>query len=247
MVPSMLDDRISGPRGATPPNTPHGIEAADACPTCRITAAEFFDRLPRNVVAELQSRTTTRVLAPGDVLYDRGDNAVAMHVLRAGRMKVRAAGHVVKICRAGEVLGGGTVAAGITQAVTLVAIDECRVDTIALAPARLRTSIVATVNTCALAAHRQPRAQAIVLSAETIARLARVLADVGCFAGEATEDGIRVPLTVSHRRIGEMLALPESAVAHIFTELEARGVLYADAEGITILGSMAAPTPVLHT
>jgi CRP-like cAMP-binding protein len=244
----MLDHRTSGLRGATPPDAPHGIETADACPTCRITGAEFFDRLPRNVVVELQSRTTTRSIAAGDVLYECGERAHAVYVLRAGRMKVRAGGRVVKICGAGEILGGGALAAGVPRAVKLVALDDCQIDTIALAPARLRASIVSAVNACALAAHRQRRAQAIVLSAETIARLARVLAGLGCFAGEGTDDGVRLPLTLSHRRIGELLALPESAIKHIFEELEARGVLYADGTGVTILGSVRADAGTLvHT
>jgi CRP-like cAMP-binding protein len=244
----MLDDRASGPRGVTPPDAPHGLQAADACPTCRITAAEFLDRLPRDVVVELRSRTTTRNVAAGDVLCAAGDAARALYVLRAGRMKVRDGRRIVKICRAGEVLGGGAVAAGLSYAVDILALDHCHVDVIALAPARLRALVVSAVSACAGAAHRQPRAQAIVLSAETIARLARVLADLGCFAGEGTDDGVRVPLTLSHQRIGQLLALPESAVAHIFEELETRAILYADGTGVTILASdRAGIATLVHT
>jgi CRP-like cAMP-binding protein len=244
----MLDDRASGPRAATPPDAPHGLQAADACPACRITAAELLDRLPRNVVVELQSRTTTRDVAAGDVLCEAGEPARGLYVLRAGRMKVREGTRVVKICRPGEILGGGAVAAGSSHIVDILALDRCHVDVIALVPARLRAMVVSALKACAGAAHRQPRAQAIVLSAETIARLARVLADLGCFAGEATGDGVRVPLTLSHQRIGQLLALPESAVAHIFEELETRGILYADSAGVTILASGRAGTPTLvHT
>jgi CRP-like cAMP-binding protein len=154
-------------------------------------------------------------------------------------MKVRDGGRIVKICRAGEILGGGAVAAGVPHTVNFIALDDCHIDVIALAPARLRALIVSAVSACASASarHRQPRTQAVVLSADTIARLARVLTDLGCFAGEGTDDGVRVPLTLSHRRIGELLALPESAITHIFEELEARGILYADKTGVTILGS----------
>lgn len=244
----MLDDRVSGPRGATPPDAPHGLQAADACPTCRITAAEFLDRLPRNVVVELQSRTTTRDVAAGDVLCAAGDAARSLYVLRAGRMKVRDGGRVVKICRAGEVLGGGAVAAASSLTVDFIAIDDCHIDVITLAPARLRALIVSAITACAGLAHRQPRAQAIVLSAETIARLARMLAELGIFAGEATGDGVRFPLTLSHHHIGQLLALPESAVAHIFEELETRGILYADGTGVTILAAAVAGSAMLvHT
>jgi CRP-like cAMP-binding protein len=229
----MLDDRASGPRGPTP----HGLQAVDACPTCRITVAELLGSLPRNVVVELESRTTTREIAAGDVLCTAGEAARALYVLRAGRMKVRDGGRVVKICRAGEILDGGAVAAGLPNTVDILALDDCHVDVMALAPARLRALVVSAVNACAGAAHRQPRAQAIVLSADTIARLACVLADLGCFAGERTADGVRVPLTASHQRIGQLLALPESAVAHFFDDLETRGVLYADGTGVTILSS----------
>ena len=241
----MIDDGTSGLRGATQSEAAHGIEAADACPACRITEAAFIGRLPRNVIAELQSRTTTCSIAAGDILVAPGDAAKAIYVLRGGRMKVRVGGRVVKICRPLEILGGGALAAAVPHAVTLIALDDCRVDIMALAPARLRASIVAAVNACALAAHRQPRAQAIVLSAETIARLARLLADLGCFAGEGTDDGIRIPLTLSHRRIGKLLALPESAVTHILGELETRGVLYADGTGVTILALDRAESPTL--
>ncbi len=244
----MRDDRTSGPRGATPPDAPHGIETADACPTCRITAAEFLDRLPRAVVVELQSHTTTRDIAAGDVLCAAGDPARTLCVLRAGRMKVRDGGHIVKICRAGEILGGGAVAAGVPHTVSFIALDDCHIDIIALAPARLGALIVSAVSACANAGHRQPRAQAIVLSAETIARLARVLTDLGCFAGEGTADGVRIPLTLSHQRIGHLLALPETAVTHIFEELETRGILYADSAGITILAAGRADAATLiHT
>jgi CRP-like cAMP-binding protein len=244
----MLDDRASGPPVATPPDAPHGLQAADACPICRITAAELLDRLPCDVVVELRSRTTTRDVAAGEVLCAAGDAARALYVLRAGRMKVREGTRVVKICRPGEILGGGAVAAGLSHTVDVVALDDCHVDVIALAPARLRALVVSAVSACAGAAHRRPRAQAIVLSAETIARLACMLADLGCFAGEGTEDGVRVPLTLSHQRIGQLLALPETAVAHIFEELETRGILYADSAGVTILASDRAGTPTLvHT
>lgn len=233
----MLDQRASGLRLATSPDAPHGLQAADACPTCRITVAELLGRLPRNVVVELESRTTTREVAAGDVLCTAGEAARVLYVLRAGRMKVRDGGRVVKICRAGEILDGGAVAAGLPNTVDILALDDCHVDVMALAPARLRALVVSAVNACAGAAHRQPRAQAIVLSADTIARLTCVLADLGCFAGERTADGVRVPLTASHQRIGQLLALPESAVAHFFDDLETRGVLYADGTGVTILSS----------
>jgi CRP-like cAMP-binding protein len=244
----MVHDRASGSRSATPTNAPHGLQVADACPTCRITAAELLGRLPRSVVVELQSRTTTRDVAAGDVLCAAGEAACALYVLRAGRMKVRDGGRVVKICRAGEILGGGAVGAGLPHTVDILALDHCHVDVMALAPARLRALVVPAVSSCAAAAHHHPPTRAIVLSAETIARLARVLAGLGCFAGEATPDGVRVPLTLSHQRIGQLLALPETAVAHIFEELETRGILYADGAGITILtsGRAASATPV-HT
>ncbi len=227
---------------------PHGLQAVDACPTCRITVAELLGRLPRNVVVELESRTSTREIAAGDVLCTAGEAARALHVLRAGRMKVRDGGRVVKICRAGEILDGGAVAAGLPHTVDILALDPCHVDVIALVRARLRASVVSAVSACAGAAHRQPRAHAIVLSTETIARLARVLADLGCFAGEATQDGVRVPLTLSHRRIGQLLALPETAVAQILEELETRGILYADGAEVTILTSgRAASATLVHT
>lgn len=244
----MLDHRASGRRGAVPLDMPHGVEGSDACPTCRITAAEFLGRLPRNVVVELQSRTTTRDVAAGHVLCGAGDAPRALYILHAGRTKVRDGGRVVKICRAGEILGGGAVAAGLSHTVDILALDHCHVDVIALAPARLRALVVSAVSACAGAAHRKPPAQAIVLSAETIARLACVLADLGCFAGEGTDDGVRVPLTLSHQGIGQLLALPESAVAHIFEELETRGILYADGAGVTILTSNRARSSALvHT
>lgn len=233
----MLDHRASGLRVAKSPDAPHGLQAADACPACRITVAELLGRLPRNAVVELKSRTATREVAAGDVLCTAGEPARALYVLRAGRMKVREGGRVVKICRAGEILDGGAVAAGLPHTADILALDDCHVDVIALAPARIRALVVPAVNACAGAAHRQPRAQAIVLSTETITRLARVFADLGCFAGEATQDGVRVPLTLSHHRIGQLLALPETAVAQIFEDLETRGVLYADGTGVTILTS----------
>lgn len=232
-LPSMLDHDPSRPRGAAP----HGIEGADTCPACRITAVDLLRRLPREAVAELQARTATCSVAAGDVLFASGDAASAIHVLRAGRMKVRVRDRVVKICRAGEILGGGAFAAAVPHTGTLVAVDDdCHVDVIELAPGELRASVVAAVHACALAAHHQA-VQAIVVSTETIARMARVLADFGCFAGEGTDDGIHIPLTLSHRRIGEILALPENAVTHILEELETRGVLYADGTGVTILAS----------
>jgi CRP-like cAMP-binding protein len=244
----MLDDRASGPRGATPPDAPHGLQAADACPTCRITVADFLDHLPRNAVVELRSRTTTRTVAAGDILCAAGDAAGALYVLRAGRMKVRDGRRIVKICRAGEILGGGAVAAGLSRTVDILALDHCQVDVIVLAPARFRSLVVSALSACAGAAHRPPRAQAIVLSAETIARLARVLADLGCFAGQGTDDGVRIPLTLSHQRIGELLALPESAVAHIFEEFENRGILYVDGAGVTILApGRAGAATLVHT
>lgn len=210
--------------------------------------AEFLDRLPRNAVVELRSRTTMRDLAAGDVLCAAGDAARALYVLRAGRMKVREGRRIVKICRAGEILGGGAVAAGLSHTVDILALDRCHVDVVALAPARFRTLVVSAVGASAGVAHRQPRAEAVVLSAETIARLACVLADLGCFAGEGTDDGVRIPLTVSYQRIGQLLALPESAVAHVFEELETRGILYADDTGVTILACSRAGTATLvHT
>ena len=234
---SMPDDSASEPSASRPPNLPHGLEASDGCPICRVQAAEFFASLPQRVVGELQARTTARDVGAGAVLCAAGEAARALYVLRAGRMKVRAQGCVVKICRAGEILGGGAVATSVPSSVGFVAIDDCHVDVITLARRRLRTSVAEAVSECAAGAHRQLRAHAVVLSAETIARLARVLADLGCFAGEETDDGVRVPLTLSRRRIGQLLALSEVAGARIFEELETRGVLYADGTGVTILTS----------
>ncbi len=218
-------------------DAPHEVESSDACPACRITAAELLQQLPRSVVTELQSSTGRRDIAAGEVLYTSGASADAVYVLRAGRIKICAGRRVVKICRVGEILGAGAVAAGAPHRVDAIALEDCRVDTIELASLRIGESIRSAVRECALAAHRQQRPEAIVLSVETIARLVRVLAGLGCFAGEETEDGVRLPLIFSHQHVGELLALPENAITQIFEELEARAVLYADASGVTILDS----------
>ena len=222
---------------STPAEAVHGIEATDACPTCRITATEFLDHLPQDAVLEVQARTTTRRIEAEDILCTTGEGARALHILRAGRMKVRDHGRVIKICRSGEILGGGAVAAGALYAVDVIALEDCQVDTVTLAPSRLRAIVAEAIAECADTAHHQPLTKAIVLSAESIARIARIVAGLGCFAGEGTDDGLHVPLTLSHQGIGQLLALPETAVDQIFEELETRGILYADATGITILGT----------
>ncbi|HEY5610667.1 MAG TPA: hypothetical protein VIL97_05640 [Thermoanaerobaculia bacterium] len=165
----------------------------------------------------------------------------AAYIIRKGRVKIRDGPRVVKICGLAEIFGAGSLTS-VKNPFEARALDSCLIDVVSADTPRLRDALSSAITTFSEQIHLAPRTQAFVLSGETIARLVRALVDGGWLAGEETTDGTRISLRASRTRIAESLALPLPAVQSIFEELESRGVLYTEADSVTILAPRASAT-----
>jgi CRP/FNR family transcriptional regulator, cyclic AMP receptor protein len=88
----------------------HGFEQISSCPDCRISAADLFDAgLSERAKADFARSLESRSYAPGDSLFAEGSEPQGVFLIDSGRVKlVRRADarpQVVKIARAGDVLG----------------------------------------------------------------------------------------------------------------------------------------------
>ena len=199
---------------------------------------------------DARERTSLRALAiarhydRGDVLFHRGDDAGAAHVLLEGRAKVSLLGEggreiLVSIAGPGELIGEIAAVAGRPRTATVRALEAVR--SLALPADALRAAVrrspALAMVLLDVAADRLRAAddQRLEFAGhDVLGRVARRLVSLAAEAGTDAGDGVVLGLALSQEDLASWTAASREAVNRALAQLRGLGCLAGDRRRIVI-------------
>jgi CRP/FNR family transcriptional regulator len=111
---------------------PYGFELNERCSTCQLRGNEFFCELPANALKDLDNLRSPAAYPAGAVLFVERQNSRGVHVLCEGQVKLSISSRegktmILKIAKAGEVLGLMAVLSKTPYEVTAETLHPCQV------------------------------------------------------------------------------------------------------------------------
>lgn len=180
-----------------------------------IESSSLFKGLPGGILDKIAKLRVRRRLAPGDVLFRKGDPGDALYGVMAGRLRIHANAvdgrdALLNIMGPGDVFGEIALIDGLPRTADATAIDE--VELVMLRRAAfldlLRHENALTLHLLELTCRRLRWLSDMVEDATFLsapARLAKRLLHLAEQNGEKTDDGgVRINLRLSQRAIGEL-------------------------------------------
>src|SRR5579863_10389704 len=111
---------------------PYGLEPNDGCKTCNVKGSGFFCQLPAASVKDFDAIKSTATYPKGAILFVEKQEARGIYVLCEGEVKLSISSAegkilIMRIARAGELLGLMAAVAGLPYEVTAETIHPCQV------------------------------------------------------------------------------------------------------------------------
>jgi CRP-like cAMP-binding protein len=111
---------------------PYGLELNDGCKTCSVRGAGFFCQLPAGAVKDFDAIKSTATYPKGALLFVEKQETRGVYVLCQGEVKLSISSAdgktlIMRIARAGELLGLMAAMAELPYEVTAETIHPCQV------------------------------------------------------------------------------------------------------------------------
>lgn len=224
----------------------HGFEQISSCPHCRIKAADLFEAgLSEKARADLARMMRVRSYSPGEVLFAEGSDPKGVFLIDAGRAKlVRLADQkpqVVKIARAGDVLGLGATITHATHRVTAEALAEVQVRFLSALEfhrfLKRRTMFIGHLVTY-IEEHAHRDLPPLMLTAAS-RKVASYLLQSAYHDGCETAEGVRIELPVTLQELSSLLFVRAERLEEVLEGFEERRWLYRGPRTVTLLDEAA--------
>jgi len=222
---------------------PYGFEANDNCQNCKLRAGGFFCQLSAPTVKDFNVIKSTATYPPGALLFLEKQDSRGVFVLCGGEVKLSISSSsgktlILRIAKAGEILGLMATMSGIPYEVTAETLHPCQVAFIrrndflhfvAKHP-EVYQNAVKQLNSLYSGACNQLRT--VGLSASAPEKLARLLLSWSAEAKSTRPDAaIKMPLT--HEEIAEFIGSTRETVTRTLSEFKNRHLVQL--EGSTIM------------
>lgn len=211
---------------------PYGLDLNDGCKTCRLKAAGFFCQLPPAAVKDFDPITSTSTYPKGALLFIERQDARGVFVLCEGEVKLSISSRqgrtlIMRVAKAGEVLGLMAALSGSPYEVTAETIHPCHVAFvrrddflrfIATHP-EVSQGVVKQISSQYQGACEQLRT--VGLSASAQEKLARLL--LTWSAGtQQTKEGTQIKVPLTHEEIAEFIGTTRETVTRTLSEFKVR-------------------------
>jgi len=214
---------------------PYGLELNDGCKNCKIKGAGFFCQLPAPSVKDFDGLKSTATYPKGALLFVEKQEARGVYVLCEGEVKLSISSPegkilIMRIARAGELLGLMATMAGLPYEVTAETIHPCQVAFvrredflrfIATHP-EASQSVVKQMSSQYRGACEQLRT--VGLSASAQEKLARLLL-TWSEGMQQTKDGTRIKLPLTHEEIAEFIGTTRETVTRTLSDFKGRHLI----------------------
>jgi CRP/FNR family cyclic AMP-dependent transcriptional regulator len=211
---------------------PYGLELNDGCKTCKLKAAGFFCQLPPAAVKDFDAIKSTATYPKGAFLFMEKQGARGVYVLCEGDVKLSISSSegktlIMRVARAGEILGLMAGMSGGPYEVTAETIRPCQV---AFVRREDFQRFVAKHPEASQGVARQMTMQyqiaceqirTVGLSASAQEKLARLL--LAWSAGmQQTKEGTRIKVSLTHEEIAEFIGTTRETVTRTLSDFKGR-------------------------
>jgi CRP/FNR family cyclic AMP-dependent transcriptional regulator len=220
---------------------PYGLELSDGCNTCKLKGNSFFCNLTPGALKDFDAIKSAMTYPKGALLFMEKQDARGAFVLCAGEVKLSISSSegktlIMRVARAGEILGLMAAMSGGSYEVTAETIRPCQVAFIRQEDFK---RFVAKHPEAAQGVARQMTLQyqsacdqlrTVGLSSSAQEKLARLL--LSWSAGiQPTKEGTRIRLPLTHEEIAEFIGTTRETVTRTLSDFKVRHL-------VTIQGSI---------
>lgn len=188
------------------------------------------------LVTFVTCKQTSRVYPPGSILFSEGDSPKGLHILDSGRVKLfgstsRGKTFIMKIARAGELLGLNAVLLGKPYLVSAEAIEPSRVSHVARndfleflrkSPDASR-QVIQQLSANYYESQRELRT--LNLSSSIREKFARLLVSWIEDSEGGSDDAIWINMDLTHEQMGQMLGASRETISRVIAALSRLGVI----------------------
>jgi CRP/FNR family transcriptional regulator len=216
--------------------TPYNLEVFHKCSDCKIRAERTFCNMSDAGVETLSGITFTSVYPKGSVLFVEGEDPRGVFIICSGKVKLTSSSSegrtlIVKIAEEGEVLGMSASILGKAYEVSAETIEPSQVNFIRRDDfiRFITENVEACMHTAEQLSDRYHSAQkeirAFGLAQTTAERLARLLVEWCETKGEATAQGTRVQVLLTHEEIAQMIGTSRETVTRLLSDLKKKKII----------------------
>ena len=226
------------------------MERTQGCMECPMRGKHLFCTMDDNAIEKFDNIGTPVQFTRGAVIFREGDNCGSVHVLCSGRVKLSATSRegrtlILKIARAGEVLGLSAALAGQPYEVTAETVEPCRLKTIR------RQALLDFLDRNPDASMRAARTVAqeykaafsevrrLALPATASGRVAGLLLDWSRDQAPANAPQGRCVMTLTHEEIASMTATTRETVTRVLGQLKRDQLISIRGASLTVLQPQA--------
>jgi len=208
-----------------PNAAPYGMELVENCLLCKMRNESFFCSLPPKTLEAFEKIKFPSALPRASVLFVEGQIPRGLYLLCRGRVKLSVSSSdgktmILKIAEPGEVLGMHAVVSNQPYELTAETVQPCQV--VFIKREDFQKFLEEHGSACLQAARHlsdnchnaYDMIRAIGLSHSASEKLARMLLELAS-EGEATREGIRVKLALTHEEIAQVIGTSRETVTRL--------------------------------
>ena len=225
-------------------HSPYGMELTGSCETCALRGEGFFCNLSKSCLKAFDAVKFTSGYPASAVLFVEGEGARGVYMLCKGRVKLTMTSAdgktmILRIVKAGEVLGLHAVVSGKAYQATAETLEPCQVnfvrrdDFLRFLSQNPEASIHAAQQLSVDYQTACDQIRSLGLTHSASEKLARFLLETSA-KGQETKQGIRVRLTMTHEEIGQMIGASRETVTRTLGEFRDKHVVVRNGSMLVI-------------
>lgn len=210
----------------------------------RSSESGFFSKLSPPAAREFELIRMTTTYPSGAVLFGEDEKPHGVFVLLTGRVKLSISSPsgkiiILRIARAGEILGLHAVVSGTVFQATAETLEPCQVSFVRRDEFLrfLRDHPLASMEAARQLSVRYQETceqlRAIGLCDSAKERLARFVLD-WAKSGQVQKEGVRATLTLTHEEIGQLIGTSRETITRTLSEFKAKGWLLVKGSSLLV-------------
>ncbi len=223
---------------------PYGFEMIDSCQTCKLRKPSFFCHMTSKATKDFDSLRSSATYPAGAMLFLEKQQSRGVFIICEGEVKLTISSSegktlILRIAKAGEILGLTAVLGGKPYEVTAETLRPCQIafvrrdDFVRFVGehSEVFRAIVRQLSSNYNGACEQLRT--VVLSATAQGRLAKLLLDWSSNA-DGSKAGERVHLPLTHEEIAEFIGSSRETVTRTLSEFKTQQLVTLKGSTLTI-------------
>ena len=209
-------------------SSPYGLQITENCVICKLRHSGFFCDLPKHSLEDLDRVKYASAYPQGAVLFVEGQPPRGVYIVCSGRVKLSTTSRdgktlILRIAQPGEILGLHATVAGKPYELTAETLQSSQLDFVRRDD--FLKFLQNHADACLHAAqHLSQNCQSayemirsLGLSHSVSEKLARLLLEWAA-DGEATEDGVRIKVSLTHEEIAQLIGTSRETVTRVLGE-----------------------------